>query len=101
MTRLGLILTVLLALAGSVVLVETARADTESCVGSVEYDNTERGLSPLQVANRYDIYGQFLDDTQARYRREYRTCWNPGVRKVVVEYSYDTNTSVDWYVRDV
>lgn len=78
-----------------------AAADTETCVGRTEFDNTERWSTPVQIANRYDVFGYFLDDTADSFRRGYRSCWAPGERRVVVVYSYDTGTSVDWYVRDV
>lgn len=84
----------------SALLPVPARADTETCVGHTEYDNTEYGLSVDQIANRYDVYGVLIDDSDARFRRAYRTCWAPGERQVVVAYSYNDGGTVNWYVRD-
>lgn len=78
-----------------------ATADTETCVSHVEVDNMERGLTVNQVYNRFDVYGTYLDDTANYFRRGYRSCWAPGERRVIVEFSYDSGESIDWYVRDV
>lgn len=70
------------------------------CVSGGEYDQTHRGMSPIQVARLYDLYGNYIGDADGDQRRAYRTCWAPGERRVIVEFSYNTNDSVDWYVRD-
>lgn len=75
--------------------------DTETCVSHGEFSNMELGLTQLQVANRFDIYGKYLDDTQTRFRRGYRTCWDPTNTQAVVVFSYASNESVDWYTRDI
>lgn len=89
-----------LGLAGLMLTPAPAFADTESCVSLAEYDNTVAGLSPVQVATRYDVYGVFIGDTDHRFKRAYRSCWAPGQRQAVVVYSYDDTESVNWYVRD-
>lgn len=77
-----------------------ATADTETCVTHAEFDATTTRETVNQIAARFDVYGFYLDDTANHFRRGYKTCWAPGVRQAVVVYSYDTMTSIDWYVRD-
>ena len=80
-----------------------AGADTETCATHAEYDNNSTGETPVEVANRYDVYGWLIGDTASGdgFKRGYRTCWAPGERKIVVVYSYDTGGSYDWWVNDV
>lgn len=85
----------------AVVAVGPAQADTESCASHSEYDNLVTGLSVNQVYNRFDIYGYYLGDTQTYFKRGYKTCWAPGVRRIVVAYSYDTGNTINWWVEDV
>jgi len=76
-------------------------ADTPNCVSHTEYDNMTWGLTPAQVYNRFDVFGFYLGDTDnGEFKRGYDACWTDE-RRVVVWFSYDTNESVDWGIRDV
>jgi hypothetical protein len=78
-----------------------ARADTPNCVSHSEFDNMTWGLTPAQVYNRFDVFGFYLGDTDnGEFKRGYDACWTDE-RRVVVWYSYNTNQSVDWAIRDV
>lgn len=80
---------------------QPANADTPDCVSHGEYDNMEVGLTPTQVYVRFDIFGTYLGDTDTgKFKRGYDACWT-NERRVVVWYSYDTNDSVYWAMRDV
>jgi hypothetical protein len=104
MNRVALAVLAVPAIAASVVIgPTTAAADTETKCGvtHAEWDNMQAGLTVNQVYNRFDVYGVYIDDTENRFRRGYRTCWAPGSVQAVVVFSYDTGESVNWYTRDV
>lgn len=85
----------------SVLTALPARADTPNCVSHMEFDNMTWGLTPSQVYNRFDVFGFYMGDTaDGEFKRGYNACWTDD-RRVVVWYSYDTNESVYWDVRDV
>lgn len=94
------IITLALAVAGVTAATAPAVADTENCVSLAEFDNTRHGESPVEVAQRFDVYGFIIEDEGANFRRGYRACWAPGVRQAVVVFSYDTGGAVNHYVRD-
>lgn len=79
------------------VLSGTAQSDTERCTGRTEYDNTERYLSTDQIANRYDVPGQFEGSGADYFRRSYRACWTDN--RVWVAYSNTSGLSSHWDVR--
>lgn len=101
MRRVAFLLAPLAFAVGLVLPSAPALADTESCASRGEYDNLVRGLTVNQVFNRFDIYGSYLDDNADHFRREYRSCWAPSERRIIIEFSYDTGETQDWYVRDV
>lgn len=76
-------------------------ADTPGCVSHAEYDGLERGLTPGQVAARFDTNGSFRGSGDAFFSRNYNPCWdNPGDKRVVVWYALDNGLSDHWDVRD-
>lgn len=77
-----------------------AMGDTENCVTHAEYDRTENGLTPSDVELIYDVYGSYAGDNERGYWRQYRTCWAPGEREIIVRYSWNSGRSYDWLIRD-
>jgi hypothetical protein len=95
------VMAVVMSVAAVVMPKVAAHADTANCASRGEYDNLRTGLEPYQVANRFDIYGWFIGDNATTFRRGYNPCWDEGDRKIVIVYSYDTQGSISWSVRDV
>jgi hypothetical protein len=80
---------------------EDSSSDTETCASRGEYDQLTASMSTGSVSNLLDVDGWVSFTGDNSFRKSYRSCWAPGVEKIVIAYSNENGLSYDWWVTDV
>jgi hypothetical protein len=80
---------------------EDSSSDTETCASRGEYDQLEMFWSTDHVSALLDVDGWVSFTGDNSFRKSYRSCWAPGVEKIVVSYDNGDGLSRDWWIADV